>query len=258
MPRRTVAAFAAVLMLVFASEAAATVGGPCTVRIAGQDIGPREVGATSDPIVVSRDRPVSITMRSEQRLERLKVEIEFAGLRWTVHGRPSTGTSWASEIPVDDWADYGQGLFKVIGSSEGAGFTCEGAALIEVTGDRPLDPLATIAGLAGLTLALIGSFGVIALAVRVGQSRVSPGPRSRSRSRPRPRHRRPAPAVRGRLSDGCRDRRVHRDRGRRRPGSGATRPRGQQRRRPLERDRFGALDLVGPSRPGRVPSRRRR
>jgi hypothetical protein len=173
MPRRLLAVLAVLGLLVLASEAGATVGGPCTVRIAGEDIGPREVGATSDPIVVSSERPVSVIMTSERPLERLTVELEFAGIRWTVHDRPSTGTSWASEVPVDDYASYGLGLYKVIGSSEGAGFTCEGAALIEVAGDDELSPLATPVGLAGLALAILGAFGCLAIAVRVGQRRTS-------------------------------------------------------------------------------------
>jgi hypothetical protein len=174
MRRPVVAVFAVVVMLVSASQAAATVGGPCTAEINGEDIGAREVGATSDPIVVSSNLPVSVTMESEQELETLKVELEFSGIRWTVHDQPSTGTSWRSEVPVDDYADYGIGLFKVVASSTGAGFTCEAAALIEVAGDNELDPLKTPVGLAGLALALIGSFGALALAARVGRSRTSP------------------------------------------------------------------------------------
>jgi hypothetical protein len=174
MRRPVVAVFAVVVLLVYASQAAATVGGPCTAEINGEDIGAREVGATSDPIVVSKDRPVSVTMTSEQELETLKVELEFAGIRWTVHDQPSTGTSWRSEVPVDDYADYGLGLYKVVGSSAGAGFTCEAAALIEVAGDNELDPLKTPAGLAGLALALFGALGALAIAARVGRSRTSP------------------------------------------------------------------------------------
>lgn len=168
MPRWLVISLALLLVLVAAPEAVATIKGPCTAEIAGQDIAGYDVGATSDAIVVSRDRPVSVTMSSERPIQRLKVEIEFSGRRWTVHERPSTGTSWASEVPVDDYATYGLGLYKVIGSSVGQGFTCSGAALIEVVGDHPLDPLSTIAGLAGFALALIGALGVLAVAARVG------------------------------------------------------------------------------------------
>jgi hypothetical protein len=177
MLRRTLAAaviLVALAALAVAPEASATIEGPCTAEIAGQDVGGRSVGATSDAIEVTRDLPVSVTMGSERPIQRLKVEIEFSGIRWTVHERPSTGTSWASEVPVDDYAIYGLGLYKVVGSSVGQGFTCSGAALIEVVGDHPLDPLSTFAGIGGLALALIGALGVLAVAAKVGRSGVSP------------------------------------------------------------------------------------
>lgn len=166
---------AALASLTLASPAAATIEGPCTAEIAGVDIGGHAVGATSDPIVVSSERPVSVTMESQQDIDRLKVELEFAGLRWTVHDRPSTGDSWASEVPVDDYASYGLGIYKVVASSQGpGGLDCEGAALVEVAGENPLDPLSTPVGLAGLALALFGALGTLALAVRVGKTRASP------------------------------------------------------------------------------------
>jgi hypothetical protein len=174
MSRRFVPVLALVALLVLASDAAATVGGPCTVEIGGENIGPREVGAFSEPILVSSERPVSVTMSSEQELDRLEVEMELSGFRWTVHERPSTGASWASEVPVDDYSAYGLGIYKVVASSSGDGFTCEGAALIEIAGDDELSALTTPAGLIGLALVLIGAFGVLAIAVRVGRSKTSP------------------------------------------------------------------------------------
>ena len=177
-PRRAVAAavlaLAALAALTVAPTAAGVTEGPCTARIAGEDVGDRQVGATSDPIVVSKDRPVSVTMSSDREITRLKVELEFAGMRWTVHDRPTTGKSWASEVRVDDYATYGLGVYKIVASSEGPGFTCSGAALVSVEGEDSLAPLATPVGLAGLALALIGSLGALALALRVGQSRTSP------------------------------------------------------------------------------------
>ena len=166
---------AALAALTLASPAAATIEGPCTAEIAGVDIGGHEVGATSDPIVVTDDRPISVTMESQQEIDRLEVELEFVGLRWTVHDRPSTGDSWASEVPVDDYATYGLGIYKVVASSSSAsGLDCEGAALVEVAGENPLDPLKTPVALAALALALFSALGALALAVRVGKTRASP------------------------------------------------------------------------------------
>jgi hypothetical protein len=169
-----VVALAALVSLTVASPAAAESEGPCITSIAGENVGSRGVGATSEPIIVSKDRPVSVAMKANRPITRLKVELEFAGIRWTVHDRPATGTSWASEVPVDDYASYGLGVYKVIGSGTGPGIDCSGAALVDVQGDDALAALATPVGLFGLALALIGSFGSLALAVRVGQTSISP------------------------------------------------------------------------------------
>ena len=169
-----VVALSALLALSVAPEATATIKGPCTGRIAGQDVAPQLTGPLDDAIVVHKDNLVSVTMSSEQPLTRLKVEIEFAGQRWTVHERPSTGTSWVSEVPVDDYAIYGIGLYKIVASSEGQGFTCTGAALVSVEGDQELDALKTVAGIASFMLALFGFLGVLAVAARVGKSRSAP------------------------------------------------------------------------------------
>ena len=169
-----VVALSTLFALVATTEAPATIKGPCTGRIAGQDVAPLLTGPLDDAIVVHKDNLVSVTMSSERPLTRLKVEIEFAGQRWTVHERPSTGTSWVSEVPVDDYAIYGIGLYKIVASSEGQGFTCTGSALVSVEGDNELDALKTVAGIAGFMLALFGFLGVLAVAARVGKSRSAP------------------------------------------------------------------------------------
>jgi hypothetical protein len=167
-------ALAVVAALTAAPDAAARIDGPCTAAIGGQNVAERDTGPLDDPIEVDNDNPTSVLMASEQPITRLKVEIEFAGMRWTVHDRPTTGTRWASEVPVHDYAIYGIGLYKVIGTSYGEGFECSGAALIDVVGDEPLDPLVTVAGLAGLALSLIGAFGVLAVALKAGQTGAVP------------------------------------------------------------------------------------
>lgn len=178
MPRRLAIALVPVLaaLAAFASAppAAATVRGPCTAELAGRDMGPMFTGAFDDPLTVDRNSLVSVTMESERPLTRLLVELEFAGVRWTVHDRRVTGTRWASEVPVEDYGVYGMGIWKVVTKSEGAGFTCEATALIEVVDDHELDPLATIAGLTGLGLALTGFLGSLAVAGRIGRSRAAP------------------------------------------------------------------------------------
>lgn len=174
MPRRLAILVLLFLALVAAPEAPASIIGPCTGTLAGQDVAPLLTGTLDEPITVSKERPVSVTMSSERPIRRLKVELEFAGLRWTVHDRPSMGTRWASEVPVDDYAIYGLGLYKIVATSEGQGFTCEGEGLISVEGDHELDPLQTVAGVAGIALGLTGLLGVLAVAARIGKGRSAP------------------------------------------------------------------------------------
>jgi hypothetical protein len=182
MPRRlrlvpafvVLAVLAASVGLAAAPDAEARIDGPCTATFGGQDVSERDTDALADPIEVEDDSPMSVLMTSEQEITRLKLEVEFSRARWTVQDRTSTGNRWASEVPVHDYADYGIGLYKVIARSYGQGFTCTAAALVDVKGDDELDPLITVAGLVGLTLSLIGVFGVLAVAVSSGHTGAVP------------------------------------------------------------------------------------
>lgn len=136
-------------------SAFADIDGPCQATIAGENVKGRGTGALSDAIVVEKDATVPVSMSAGSEISYLKVQIEFAGISWTVHDEPSTGSSWAKEVNVDDYAKYGVGLYKVVGSSSG-GVSCSGAALVKVKGN----PLTTVAGIAGLVVALGGIAGV--------------------------------------------------------------------------------------------------
>jgi hypothetical protein len=174
MPRRLAIALVVLAALVAVPESAARVDGPCVASIGGQDVSTRDTGPLSDPIDVDDDSPMSVTMSSTEPIEGLKVEIEFGGVRWTVHERETTGSSWASEVPVDEYAPYAVGIFKIVGTSFGRDFTCTGAALVDVEGDEPLDPLVTVAGLFGLTFGLIGALGVLGVTLRAGKTGAAP------------------------------------------------------------------------------------
>lgn len=149
-----VVAMSAIAAIV-ASSAAADISGKCTASIAGQNVQGRGTGAFSDAITVEKDAVVPVTMSAASQISHLKIQIEFAGMRWTVRDKPSHGTSWASSVEVKKYAKYGVGLYKVIGSSSG-GTSCSGAALVRVKGN----PLSTPAGIAGLIAALIGLGGI--------------------------------------------------------------------------------------------------
>lgn len=148
------------LALAAPSVAAATIDGPCTASIAGVDVKNQGTDPTSDAIPVDEDATIRVSMSAAKPIEQLTVSLEFAGRSWTVHDRPTTGTSWTSMIDVSDYADYGVGLYKVVGSSSGSGLECSGAALVDVQGN----PLTTIAGLAGLGMTILGGLGLAMLA----------------------------------------------------------------------------------------------
>jgi hypothetical protein len=169
-----VVALAALGAVLVPAPAGAESTGACATLIDGEETSVLRTGALDDPVTVNRNDLVSVIMTSERPFTRYKVELEFAGVRWTVHEREVNGTRWASEVPVEDYSLYGMGLWKVIATGEGNGFTCEGTALLAVEDDHELDPLATIAGLSGLGLALIGLIGVFAVASRIGKSRAAP------------------------------------------------------------------------------------
>jgi hypothetical protein len=175
MPRRlAIALVLALTALAAAPQASADLLGPCTAELAGRDMAPMLTGALDDPLTVKRHSLLSVTMASERPISRYTVELEFAGVRWTVHDRVVSERQWASEVPVEDYGVYGMGIWKVVTTSEGSGFSCEAAALIAVEDDHELDPLTTIAGLAGLGLALTGFLGTLAVAGRIGKSRAAP------------------------------------------------------------------------------------
>jgi hypothetical protein len=148
--------------LVAPQAALAEIEGPCQATVAGQNVATRDTSATGDPIEVREEARVPVTMTSRRPITNLTVEIEFAGLSWEVHDEPTEGTSWARTVDVGDYSKYGVGLYKVVGTSDGQGFSCTGSALIEVDGS----PLTTVAGLVGLGLAVVGGLGLLWVAFR--------------------------------------------------------------------------------------------
>jgi hypothetical protein len=151
---------------ILAPSAAADISGSCTASINGQNVKGRGTGAFSDAITVEKDAVVPVAMSAGSEISHLKIQIEFAGMRWTVRDKPSHGTSWSNDVKVKNYAKYGVGLYKVIGSSSG-GVSCSGSALVKVKGN----PLSTVAGIVGLVSALAGLAGVagaLGLALHAG------------------------------------------------------------------------------------------
>ena len=56
----------------------------------------------------------------------MKLEIEFAGIPYEVSDEPTTVSSTTGVVPVDDYAKYGIGLYKIVATSTGRGLHLRG------------------------------------------------------------------------------------------------------------------------------------
>lgn len=160
---------AAIAMLTIAAvvvpSAAAEISGPCNATINGQNVKSQGTGAFADPITVQNDAIVPVAMSAGSQISHLKIQIQFAGFSWTVRDKASHGNSWSSDVKVKNYAKWGVGLYKVVGSS--GGVSCSGSALVKVKGN----PLTTVAGIVGLVAALMGLGGIgaaVAMTMRAG------------------------------------------------------------------------------------------
>lgn len=165
MRRRLAIALVVVLGLAFAPEALATVEGPCEATVAGDDVAARDTFARSDAISVPQTGAVPVTMNADGPIARLKLEIEFGGIRYTVRDEATTGETWTSVVPVDEYATYGIGLYKIVGVTTGRDFSCEAVALVDVQGN----PLESAAGAIGIGMVIVGGLGVFSFALRGGR-----------------------------------------------------------------------------------------
>jgi hypothetical protein len=139
----------------------ADVNGNCSATINGVDVRGRSSTSVGDAIDVKEHTAVPVTMTSADGITRLRVQIEFAGVPRTVRDEPTSGTSWENTVPVDKYAKWGVGLYKVIGQSEGPAGTCSGSALVRVVGN----PLTTVVGAAAAGITALGGLGLAAAGV---------------------------------------------------------------------------------------------
>lgn len=139
-----------------ALQAGADINGNCSATINGVDIGGLSSSNAGDAIEVKEHTAVPVTMQSAEGITHLRIQLEFAGFRWTVRDEPTSGNSWQNTVPVDKYAKYGVGLYKVVGQSMGPAGTCSGSALVQVAGN----PLTTVAGAAAAGITALGAVGL--------------------------------------------------------------------------------------------------
>ena len=137
-------------------EANAQASGPCIVSIEGRPIG--ELAQWPNALVVDSGRTITLRGRSEVPVSFLKVDLDFAGLRWAVSPQEfdSVRGGWAARLNVADHASQGVGLYHVVASTEG----CTAEGWIKVVGRSPFTTtvglIATGVVVLGLVLQVIG------------------------------------------------------------------------------------------------------
>jgi hypothetical protein len=152
----------------------AEVQGDCDATIAGVDISGLDSNSADDAIDVDYNDRIVATMSSASGFESHKIKLRFVGgVEVTVEDRDDNGElSFEETVDVSDYAWAGVGLYKVKGTANVAGgFTCSGAALVNVTGRNPIT---TVLGGGATALVVAGTAGAAASAI--GGIRARPGP----------------------------------------------------------------------------------
>lgn len=140
----------------------ADIAGDCEATIAGQSVRGLSASDPDDAIDVDYNDTIQTTMTSAAGFESHKIKLRFLGaFERTVEEREDNGdASFVEEVDVSDYAWLGVGLYKVRGEANViGGFTCSGAALVNVTGRNPLT---TVAGGAAAAVAVVGTAGAAA------------------------------------------------------------------------------------------------
>jgi hypothetical protein len=132
----------------------------CGATLDGVDVAPLDSSDRGDDIKVHQHDIVPVTMTSPIGFESHKIQLEFAGRRWTVSSKTDDGsTTFSDSVNIDDYATYGVGLYKVVGvATLTDGTKCGGAATVDVSGN----PLATVAGAVAAGVVVAGTAGALA------------------------------------------------------------------------------------------------
>jgi hypothetical protein len=170
----------ALFLPMLAHSASADVSGPCSAQVSqiGADgtLGPQTfvstIGSPGSAFKVEEDSKLVVAMFSQEILPESyftyhRIQLEFAGFRWTVSENldPGTDSLWTGSVNVDDYATYGKGLYKVIGYGQlNSGKDCIGIAYFDVGGN----PLTTVAGGAAAAATVLGAAGLIAAGIAAG------------------------------------------------------------------------------------------
>lgn len=132
-----------------AAASAAQVTGPCTATLAGVDA--TSASTPDRAIEVQYDQSVVATGTMSSGPVDYRVQLEFAGVRWTAASGTASGETWSDEVDIAQYATYGVGIYKVHATSTNAtGERCTVDGYVKVVGKSPLTTAAGVLGAASL------------------------------------------------------------------------------------------------------------
>lgn len=161
-------AVAGLVLLAFAAAAFAQgVTGGCTADVNGRD--PATM-TRDDPLVVREGDVVRVTGRVPPEIESvprdqvqstttITVSIIEGVVGVSSSDHPGQGYTWGGPVNVDEYLEWGVGLYRVEGVATGTpGWTCSGSGYVRLDGN----PLTKPAGQAAAGLTIVGGVGAVA------------------------------------------------------------------------------------------------
>jgi hypothetical protein len=162
------------IALLAAAPASAEVNGGCSASMNGVNLAhtPPNGGPA---VTVGKDDVVPFTMSGVggQKFTELHIYLTFAGVDADIYDAPAGGGTWSHNVDVHSFARFGVGYYRLKGVGDLAGGgSCDGEALIKVTGD----PLGTVAGDAGVGATVAGVLGMLGAGLGAGGGGGASGP----------------------------------------------------------------------------------
>lgn len=128
----------------------------CTASINGFDA--YAASSPSDAVVLAEDQQVDVSGSMSSGPVTYSVEMEFAGIGWTVADGSASGNAWSDSLEVNKYSKYGVGLYKVrVVASNAAGETCRLTTYVNVDGGV----LSGTAGKVGVGVLAVGGAALI-------------------------------------------------------------------------------------------------
>ena len=151
-----------VLVLVSPAAAFAETDGPCTGTFAGLDVTAHDSLNEDEAILLAPEDHVTFALTAPAAPTGAEFRLHYGPAWVPIDEQPSGGSTVTASALVDDYDWVGAGLYRITAEATlPGGSTCSGAVLVDIG----VDPLETVLGALGLTMAIAGSLGVAGTAL---------------------------------------------------------------------------------------------